>query len=283
MHHHDSDDDHDRGLSFDLATLVQRRRALQLFAGAGAGVLLAACTRGGTGGGTETTTTTTAGGSGATTTTTGPGGTLADIPQETAGPYPGDGTNGPNVLTQSGIVRRDIRSSFGTSTTTAAGVPLTIELRVLDTANGGAPMAGAAVYAWHCDIDGNYSMYAATLKNENYLRGVQAAGDDGLVTFTSIFPAAYSGRWPHVHFEVYETLAAATGGRNAIATSQLALPEDVCDEVYATAGYSQSVRNLASTSLDRDMVFADGYSTQVPTMAGTVASGLTASLDVPVS
>ena len=25
------------------------------------------------------------------------------IPSETAGPYPGDGTNGPNVLTQSGI------------------------------------------------------------------------------------------------------------------------------------------------------------------------------------
>ena len=35
------------------------------------------------------------------------------IPSETGGPYPGDGSNGPNVLVMSGIVRSDIRSSFG--------------------------------------------------------------------------------------------------------------------------------------------------------------------------
>lgn len=34
------------------------------------------------------------------------------IPSETEGSYPGDGTNGPNVLTQTGIVRSDIRPSF---------------------------------------------------------------------------------------------------------------------------------------------------------------------------
>src|SRR5262245_33798282 len=46
------------------------------------------------------------------------------IPSETAGPYPGDGTNGPNVLTQSGIVRSDIRASFGSAgTTVAPGTP----------------------------------------------------------------------------------------------------------------------------------------------------------------
>ena len=46
------------------------------------------------------------------------------------------------------------------------------------------------------------------------------------MTFTSIYPAAYSGRWPHIHFEVYPSLADATTAR-AAATSQLALPEDV--------------------------------------------------------
>jgi protocatechuate 3,4-dioxygenase beta subunit len=270
------DDDHDRGLAFDMATLVQRRRALKLFAGAGAGLVLAACSRP-EGGGTTTTTA----GPGATTTTASGGG-LSVIPRETAGPYPGDGTNGPNVLTRSGIVRRDIRSSFGTSTTTATGVPLTIRLRVLDVSTGGTPITGAAVYVWHCDQGGNYSMYSAAVKDENYLRGVQVADVDGLVTFTSIFPAAYPGRWPHVHFEVYETLAAATGGRNAIATSQLAFPEDVCRTVYATSGYSASVRNLASTSLARDMVFGDGHSTQMAATAGSVDSGYTATLDVPV-
>ncbi len=46
------------------------------------------------------------------------------IPQETEGPYPGDGTNGPNALAASGIVRPDIRSSVGiASPATAAGTP----------------------------------------------------------------------------------------------------------------------------------------------------------------
>lgn len=36
-----------------------------------------------------------------------------EVPDETAGPYPGDGSNGPNVLTESGIVRSDIRPGFG--------------------------------------------------------------------------------------------------------------------------------------------------------------------------
>src|ERR1700710_1282429 len=45
----------------------------------------------------------------------------AVIPSETEGPYPADGSNGPNVLTQSGIVRSDIRSSFGSAGTAVAG------------------------------------------------------------------------------------------------------------------------------------------------------------------
>jgi protocatechuate 3,4-dioxygenase beta subunit len=280
----DHDDDHDRGLAYDLKTLVARRGALKLFAGAGAGLVLAACQAPiGSGGGTATTTTSGSGGS--TTTAAGAGGSTAactPIPDETAGPYPGDGTNGPNILTQSGIVRRDIRSSFGSSTTTAAGVPLTITLEILDTAAGCAPLEGAAVYLWHCDRDGNYSMYARAIAGENYLRGVQVSDGDGAVTFESVFPAAYSGRWPHAHFEVYETLGAATSGRNAIATSQLALPEDVCRTVYATDGYASSVTNLNQTSLARDMVFSDGWTDQLATTTGDVASGYTASLTVPV-
>ena len=64
-----------------------------------------------------------------------------EIPDETAGPYPGDGSNGQNVLTESGIVRRDIRSSFGDASGTAEGVPTTIQLDITDLANGGTPFA----------------------------------------------------------------------------------------------------------------------------------------------
>jgi len=262
-------DDHDRGLQFDLGTLIARRRLLGLFAGAAGATALAACglssaTRGNGSAAATTSTTTAASGTG----------TLTETPEETAGPYPADGSNGANVLTQSGVVRSDIRSSFGSSTTTAPGVPLTIDLTVRDTA--GAPLAGYAVYLWHCDRDGHYSLY--TVPDENYLRGVQETAADGTVTFTSIFPAAYSGRWPHIHYEVYPGLGAATSAGTKLGTSQLALPQETCEVVYATEGYAQSVRNLAQTSLATDNVFSDGWATQLATMTGDVTSGFTAAV-----
>ena len=155
------------------------------------------------------------------------------------------------MLSQSGVVRADIRSSFGAYSGTAAGVPLTIKLAIQDLANGCAPLAKAAVYVWHCDRDGNYSLYSQAASSQNYLRGVQEAGADGIATFQSIFPACYSGRWPHIHFEVYPNLAAATDDANKIATSQIALPKDTCDAVYATDGYAQSVRNLQAGQPDQ--------------------------------
>jgi hypothetical protein len=87
-----------------------------------------------------------------------------------------------NVLTESGIVRSDITTSFGTASGLAYGVPLTITLTVLDTANGSAPLEGAAVDLWHCDQAGRYSLYSDGVTSENYLRGVQEAAADGTVT-----------------------------------------------------------------------------------------------------
>ena len=83
-----------------------------------------------------------------------------EIPDETAGPYPGDGSNGPNVLAESGIVRSDIRSSIGELSGTAEGVPMTLELTLTDLANGGVPFEGVAVYVWHCTREGGYSLYS---------------------------------------------------------------------------------------------------------------------------
>ncbi|PRY38099.1 3,4-dioxygenase subunit beta [Umezawaea tangerina] len=259
--------DHDRGLAFDLATL-NRRRVLALFGGAGLATLVG-CASGSTGAATATSGTTSAAASASATAC------ATEIPDETAGPYPGDGTNGPNVLTESGIVRTDIRSSFGASSGTAQGVPLTIALTVQKDCKA---YTGAAVYLWHCDRDGNYSMYSKGVTDQNYLRGVQEADADGKVTFTTVFPAAYSGRWPHAHFEVYPTLSEATRAGDPVKTTQLAFPKDVCDTVYATDGYTASIRNLASTSLDSDMVFADGHDTQLATVTGTPTTGYTATL-----
>jgi len=141
---------------------------------------------------------------------------------------------------------------------------------------------GRAVYLWHCDREGRYSLYADEIRNENYLRGVQETAADGTVTFKSVFPAAYSGRWPHIHFEVYPSLDAATSASSKLRTSQLAFPEGPCRQVYATDGYAGSLQNLSQTSLDTDMVFSDGYSLQLAKVTGDVTNGYTATLNVPV-
>ena len=206
---------------------------------------------------------------------------VSKVPEETAGPYPGDSSNGPNVLNQTGVVRNDIRSSFAGLSGTAVGIPLAIELTIV-SATSCTPLAEYAVYLWHCDRDGNYSLYSSAVTNQNYLRGVQAADSTGKVRFTSIFPGCYSGRWPHIHFEVYRSLTAATAVSNKIATSQIALPKSACDTVYATSGYSTSVTNLSRISLAGDMVFSDGASLELATMSGDVANGLTAALTVGV-
>ena len=250
------DDDHDRGLSFDLATLMHRRGMLKLLGGAGLAAMVGcrgvdevaspaastAQTSTTTGASARTTATT---GAAPTTTTpaTAPSSVAAatptscePLPSETGGPFPGDGSNGANALNQSGVVRSDIRSSFASASGVAAGVPLTYKLRLLDSAKGCQAISGAAVYIWQCDANGLYSMYSQGAQNENYLRGVQVADAKGVVSFLTSFPGAYPGRWPHVHFEVYADLASATLGRNAIKTSQLALPEATCKAVYAGAG-----------------------------------------------
>jgi protocatechuate 3,4-dioxygenase beta subunit len=260
--------DHDKGLAFDLPKLISRRQALGVLAGSLTTAALAAC-----GGGSSTTTT-----DSGTPTATADG----EIPEETAGPYPGDGSNGPNVLTESGVVRSDITSSFGDAAGVATGVPATVEMTLLDVAAGGAPLAGAAVYVWHCDSAGRYSLYDNDISGENYLRGVQESDASGKVTFKTVFPAAYMGRWPHIHFEVYESLDAATAAGAKLHTSQLAIPQAACEAVYATQGYEQSVANLAQTSLDTDMVFSDGYKSQLATTSGSVDQGYALKLNVGV-
>ncbi len=280
--------DHDRGLSFDLPTLVGRRRLFTLFAGAGLAAVAASCGSDAKSSAASASTPASSSGAAATAATaaTSPaaatGSALQAVPEETAGPYPADGSNGIDVLSESGIVRNDIRSSFGSSSTVAAGVPTTIELSLVD-ANGGAPLAGAAVYLWHCDANGLYSLYSPGATAENYLRGVQEADANGVVTFTSIYPACYSGRWPHIHYEVYPSLAAATSGSNRLATSQLALSKDVSEAVYASAGYPQSTQNLAQVSLATDMVFRDGAELETPAITGSVAAGYTISMSAAIA
>ena len=265
-----TEDLEDQGLGFDVQTVLNRRSVLR---GVGLGALgmgLAACSDD-------------SGGSRSNSGTNAKAAASGEIPDETAGPFPGDGSNGPDVLEESGILRSDIRSSFGDATGTAAGVPMTLELALSDLADGGSAFAGVAVYVWHCDREGRYSMYSEGVEDQNYLRGAQIAEDDGIVRFKSIFPACYSGRWPHIHFEVYPDQQSITDSANAIATSQVALPKAVCDKVYATSGYEQSVANMSGMSLSSDNVFSDdGGASQLATATGDIDDGYTVKLAVRV-
>ena len=280
--------DHDRGLEFDVRTLMARRSALGLVSGAGL-LALVGCTDGST----AATSSSSAGSvpaSASATSSASAGATASGtavstvVPDAPAGPYPGDGSNGTDVLDDSGIVRQDISSSFGTSTTTAAGVPLTLNLTVLDSSTGYSALAGVAVYAWHADAQGRYSMYSQGVEDENYLRGVQPTNAAGTASFTTVFPGCYDGRWPHIHFEVYRSTAEATSDGQIVKTSQVALPQAACEAVYADgATYVSSADNLARTSLTRDMVFGDdGGIHQLATVTGEAGSGYVANLTVAI-
>lgn len=284
--HEEEHDDHG-GLHRDIPVLVGRRHMLRMMGGLSLGGLLAAC---GLGASTSSTTPSTM--SSSTTSGTGSATTPAtssttafeatageEIPDETAGPFPADGSNGPNVLDDDGIVRPDITTSIGGSSGVADGIPIAFNLSIVDAATGSA-LPRAVVYLWHCTADGRYSLYE--IEDENYLRGVQVADDGGRISFTSIFPGCYAGRWPHAHFEVYASIEDATAGVSAIKTSQLALPQADCEVVYSDGRYGNSAQNLARLSLDTDNVFADGWTDQLATVAGSTTEGYTASLLVRV-
>ncbi len=291
-------DDPHLGLAHDLAVMSQqqqRRRALGLLAGvAGLGALpLIGCG----GGGSDDSSTSSSSGSSSGSSGSGSSGSgststgstsCSVIPEETAGPYPGDGSNSTssgvvNALALSGIVRSDIRSSIGTASGTADGVPLTITLTLVNAASSCADLAGYAIYLWHCDRLGRYSLYSTGITGENYLRGVQVTGSDGTVTFTTIFPGCYSGRMPHMHFEVYRSASTATSYSNKLKTSQIAFPTDVCSSVYALSTYSSSLTNFNQISFATDNIFSDGYSTQLATVTGSTTAGYAATLTVGIS
>jgi protocatechuate 3,4-dioxygenase beta subunit len=187
-------------------------------------------------------------------------------------------------LTQEGVIRQDLRPSFGGLTAPADGAQLNLHLTLVG-ADGCSPLANHAIYLWHCDSGGKYSLY--DIVEANFLRGMGVSAAGGVVQFTTIFPGCYDGRWPHIHFEIFTSITAAVSGEAAVLTAQIAMPEAEASTVYATdARYPSGTTNLSRISIATDNVFSDNTADQIAQqtldLSGSPAGGYTGTLTIPV-
>jgi protocatechuate 3,4-dioxygenase beta subunit len=180
---------------------------------------------------------------------------------ETAGPFP--------TITPSSLVKSNIVMD-------RTGVGFTINITIKNTNASCAALKGALVDIWHCDKDGYYSEYGGTsMQTVNYtavhfLRGRQTTDDNGLVTFTSIFPGWYSGRSTHIHVHIYN----ASG--TSLLVTQIAFPEGTNSAVAlvnaSTAnGYTKGMSGYTYNAADG--VFSDSVANELSTITGSVADG----------
>lgn len=245
-------------LASDLVLSINRRRMLGGLAAGLGGAVLAAC------------------GSGADAQVAA---ACPPTPTETKGPFPADGSGRGrpvNVLAMDGVVRRDIRGSFGGMEGRAEGVPLELEIALVGAGSACGAWPSRAIYLWQNDAAGEYSLYS--LADRNYLRGLQPADGQGRVRFTMIVPGCYGGRYPHCHFETFESVEAALGGAAPLLVSQLAYPDAECRAIYRDdARYGDSLGNLDRLPIDRDFVFGDsdaaGQARQTMVLTGDRATG----------
>jgi len=189
-----------------------------------------------------------------------PGGAACAVaPTETIGPYPS--------LTD--LVRSDIREG-------RSGLPLVLTITVVNAGSACSPVAGAVVDVWQCDALGRYSQYAQPGfdgRGDTFLRGIQTTDASGRVTFTTVYPGWYAGRATHIHVEV------TVNGRS-VKVTQIAFPENVTAAVYGSGVYASHGQNPTGNA--SDMVFSDGVTGELATLAGDTASGYTATFQLGI-
>ncbi len=137
------------------------------------------------------------------------------------------------------IVRSDIRED-------QPGIPLDLELRLVNANAGCRPIQGAAVSIWHCNGEGEYSGYLFNNPSEfpdtraadetghvkqegpeRFLRGVQTTDAEGKVTFRTIVPGWYTPRAVHIHARAF------VSARDMI-TTQLYFPQALINTVHSS-------------------------------------------------
>jgi protocatechuate 3,4-dioxygenase beta subunit len=177
-----------------------------------------------------------------------PSGACVVTPEQTEGPY----------FVDAKLNRADIRPDPADGSV-KDGAPLTIKLVVAGIAGGKcAPLAGAMVDVWHCDVAGIYSDATDPqfdTRGRKFLRGYQVTDANGSVEFTTIYPGWYEGRAVHIHFKVRGTTPQK---RRYEFTSQFYFDDAVSDRVFTRNPYAKRGRRTVKN--ERDGLFRGGGS-----------------------
>jgi protocatechuate 3,4-dioxygenase beta subunit len=162
-------------------------------------------------------------------------------------------TPGPFIKPDSPL-RSDIREGL-------PGAPLKLKLRLVDDV-WCQPVEGAVVDAWQCDAIGRYSGVeninfdldtlrvtgvGLDMRGEDFLRGHQVTGQDGVAEFTTLYPGWYVPRLPHLHLKItYRDIDWTT------TSTQLFFPAAVERAVFESEPYAS--RGPNPIDLNRDIV-----------------------------
>jgi protocatechuate 3,4-dioxygenase beta subunit len=191
-------------------------------------------------------------------------------PQQTEGPY----------FVDERLERDDIRVD-PTDGSVKQGLPMQLSLNV-QRVDGTtcAPVTGAMVDVWQCDVDGAYSDVRDAqgrfdTRARKFLRGFQMTNAAGKVEFQTIFPGWYQGRTPHIHFKVR---LFAGSQRTYEFTSQLYFEEAVNDRVYGQGAYA--ARGPRSTRNASDGIFRRENGSQLIMSVAEAGSALRGTFDI---
>ena len=156
------------------------------------------------------------------------------------------------------ILRSDIREG-------QPGVPLELELQILNANASCRPVKGVPVSIWHCNAEGEYSGYlfnnpnelpdmksvnevghVQEKDNERWLRGVQTTDADGKVNFRTIVPGWYSPRAAHIHVRAFLS-------KSEMITTQLYFEQSLLNTIQSThKAYKE--RGVAVYTNENDVV-----------------------------
>lgn len=164
------------------------------------------------------------------------------------------------------IHRQDLRGQYDPEA--EAGVEMQLHLRILDGSSGtcsDVPVPDVEVYVWNTDAQGYYSgfgtrgesneqkpdvPYGQTFEpgsddldpvdQDRFCRGVQLTGQDGVVSFRTIFPGWYNGRDVHIHVLLLKKDSQSMGrmdyaGTQHYLTTQFYFEPELVDQVHKSA------------------------------------------------